>query len=192
MVLTQRRELAELIGFETRNKYEIRDPEGRSLGFCAEQRAGLLGALMRYFLGHWRSFELHFFDARRQLMLRAKHPFRIFFQRLEVYLPDGRRVGAVQQKFGIFRKCFDLENESDQVILRMESGFFSFWTFPIFRGRQEVAAIQKRWSGFLTEVFTDGDNFFVKFSPLLQANERWLVLAASVFVDLQYFEKKAG
>lgn len=192
LVISQRRELAELIGFETRNKYEIKNEQAQVIGFCAEQRAGFLGAVARHFLGHWRTFELHFFDATRQLRLRAVHPFRFFFQRLEVFQPDGARVGAIQQKFGILRKRFEIENESGQVILRMESGFFSFWTFPIFRGHQEVATVQKRWSGFLKEVFTDGDNFHVKFSPSLQEKERWLVLATSLFVDLQYFERKAG
>ena len=39
LVITQRRELAELIGFETRNKYEIKNEQAQVIGFCAEQRA---------------------------------------------------------------------------------------------------------------------------------------------------------
>lgn len=192
LIIAQRRELVELLGFEARNKYEIKTLEGQSFGFCAEQRRGILGALLRMVLGHWRSFELHFFSADRQLTLRAVHPFRFFFQRLEVFRPDGQLIGSVQQRFGIFRKAFDLEDEHGRVILRMESGFLSFWTFPILRGRAEVATVQKRWSGLLKEMFTDTDNFQITFSPSLSLQERWLVLACGVFVDLQYFEKKAG
>ena len=75
----------------------------------------------------------------------------------------------------------------------MRSGFFSFWTFP-FENPQgdERASVQKKWSGFLTELFMDADNFLVDYkdSTLLE-NERKLILAASVFTDLQYFENKA-
>ncbi len=62
LIIRQRRELFELIGFETRNKYEICDADKNVIGFCAEQNKGILGFLFRQFLGHWRSFEIHFYD----------------------------------------------------------------------------------------------------------------------------------
>ena len=53
--------------------------------------------------------------------------------------------------------------------------------------------IQKKWSGLLKEVFLDADNFSVQFKDsTLSQNERSLVLAMSVFTDLQYFERKAS
>ena len=67
VIVKQKRELAELFGFETRNKYEITNTDGNLLGYCAEQQKGLLGFLFRQFLGHWRSFELHFYDADRKV-----------------------------------------------------------------------------------------------------------------------------
>ena len=59
-------------------------------------------------------------------------------------------------------------------------------------GCRSTALIEKKWSGLLTEMFTDKDNFRVAFlDPGLSAEQRMLVLAAAVFVDLQYFERKA-
>ena len=92
--VVQRRELAELFGFETRNKYSI-EVDGSEELFAAEQGKGGLAFLARFFLGHFRTFEIHFFDRARSLVLRAVHPFRFFFQRLEVFLPDGRPLGAI-------------------------------------------------------------------------------------------------
>ena len=74
----------------------------------------------------------------------------------------------------------------------MRSGFFSFWTFPFYSGGTEQAVIEKKWSGGLTELFTDADNFRVSFlNSSLSEEERALILAAAIFVDLQYFERKA-
>jgi hypothetical protein len=59
-------------------------------------------------------------------------------------------------------------------------------------GTQEVASIQKKWSGLLKEAFTDADNFKVEFkSEKLRELDRYLLVAGALFVDLVYFEKKA-
>jgi uncharacterized protein YxjI len=187
----QQRELAELFGFESRNKYGLYDEHRTQLGFAAEQQKGVIGFLLRQVLGHWRTFEITFFDTARQTMFIARHPFRFFFQRLEVLLPDGTLIGALQQRFGIFSKKFDVVGPNGDVLMEMRSGLLSFWTFPFKKGEREVGVIEKKWSGTLTEIFTDKDNFRVRFSPGLTSTEKLLMLAATVFVDLQYFEAKA-
>jgi len=189
LIVVQRRELLELLGMETRNKYELRAGPGEPVGFAAEQSSGLLGGLARMFFGHWRAFEIHVFDAQRQLVLRAFHPFRFFFQRLEVSAADGRYLGAVQQRFGLLSKRFDVEDASGRVVLEMRSGLLSPWTYPFFRGPEEVGRVEKKWGGLLREAFTDADSFRVAFGTAT-GDERALLLAASIFVDLQYFEQK--
>ena len=192
LIVRQRKELAEVFGFETRNKYEIYSNEKILLGFCAEQQRGFFGFLLRQFLGHWRSFELQFFDTQRVKVMSARHPFRWFFQELVVYDKNGELLGSLRQRFAWLRKKFDIVDEGGQVVFRMRSGFFQFWTFPFFRGDTECALVSKKWSGLLKEAFLDADNFSVEFTGELSEKEKKLVLAASVFVDLQYFENKAG
>jgi len=189
--IVQRRELTEiLLGAETRNKYELLDQAGGQLGFAAEQGKGLWAVLARYFMGHWRTFELVIFDTLRQPVLRAVHPFRFLFQRLEISDASGRPLGALQQRWAFFSKRFDVLDAQDQVVLEMRSGLFKVWTFPFFRGEQEVARIEKKWGGLLREAFTDADRFRLVFGRELRPVERRLLLAASIFVDLQYFEAK--
>jgi uncharacterized protein YxjI len=190
--VVQRKEIDELFGFETRNKYSIQ-LDGQELLFAAEQGKGGLAFFARTFLGHFRTFEIHFFDVTRQLVLRAVHPFRWFFQRLEVSFADGRPIGAIQQRFAVFSKRFDVEDASGQVLLRVSSPFYRPWTFAFLRNEAEVARVEKKWSGLLSEAFTDADRFRVLFqAPDLRPDERALVLTAAVFIDIQYFEKKAG
>jgi uncharacterized protein YxjI len=191
LYVRQKRELAELFGFETRNKYAISTPDRREVLYAAEQRSGLLGMLAMYLLGHWRTFDIAFFSTERHEVFRAHHPFRFFFQRLEVSA-GGRFIGAIQQRWAFFTKRFDVLDANGNVLFEMKSGLFKLWTFPFFRGGQQIGVIEKKWSGILTELLTDKDNFRVAFQDAgLSTDQRMLMLAAAVFVDLQYFERKA-
>ncbi|HEY8280492.1 MAG TPA: phospholipid scramblase-related protein [Bdellovibrionota bacterium] len=186
-------ELAELVGFETRNKYRITDEAGRDIGFAAEQQKGLLGLLMRQFLGHWRSFHLHFFDHNRQPVMVAEHPFRWFFQRLEVREAGGRALGMVEREFGILTKKFNVQDAQGRILLRVSSPLWRFWTFPFMAGERERARVSKKWTGLGAEMFTDKDNFLVDFmDTTLNQDERALVLAAAVYIDMLYFERKGS
>jgi hypothetical protein len=189
----QRRELAELFGFETRNKYSIETERGELLAYAAEQQRGILGFLLRQFLGHWRRFEIHFFDRNRRPLFRAVHPFRWIFARLEVVTPEGERLGALQQRFSILSKRFDVEGPLGEVFLQVRSPVWRIWTFPFTAGDgRERAVIEKRWSGLLREAFTDGDRFRIRLvDSELTPEERALLLAAGIFIDLRYFEAKA-
>lgn len=186
-------ELGEIFGFETRNKYSIETDSGSTIGFVAEQQKGILGFLFRQFLGHWRRFNLVFFNANRQPAFSATHPFRWFFQRLELKTePEGIFLGALQQRFSILHKRFDVEGPHGEILLTMNSPLWRIWTFPFLRSGREVARIEKKWSGILTEIFTDKDQFRVLYlAEDLTTEERALILVAGVFVDLQYFEVKA-
>lgn len=190
-MIVQRRELAELFGIETRNKYAI-EVNGAPVAFAAEQGKGGLAFLARMFFGHWRTFEIHFFDNARQLVLRALHPFRFMFQRLEVSAADGRPLGAIQQRFSIISKRFDVTDPSGRLLLSVSSPIWRPWTFQFERDGRPLARVEKKWSGMLREAFTDADRFRVAFtSAELGLAERSLVLAAAIFIDLQYFERKA-
>jgi uncharacterized protein YxjI len=191
LMVIQRKEIAELFGFETRNKYAI-EAFGTPLAFAAEQGKSALDFVARMFLGHWRRFEIHFFDTAHNVLFRAVHPFRFFFQRLEVWNAAGQLVGAIQQRFAFFSKRFEVHDAAGNAILSVSSPLWRPWTFAFQRNGVEVARIEKKWSGALREIFTDADRFRVVMpSRELRLEERILILAAAVFVDLQYFEKKA-
>ncbi len=189
-VVRQRRELAELFGFETRNKYEVLAGPER-IALAAEKGRGFGAALGRQFLGHFRTFELAMLSPTGELLLEAVHPFRWFFKELHVRSQDGRDLGHLQQRFGIVKRKFEVLGERGD-IGSVSSPIWTPWTFKIERLGTEVARIEKKWSGLLKEAFTDADTFRVVFAQgALTTDERAVVLMAAIFVDLNYFEKKA-
>ena len=190
--IKQIRELIELFGFETRNKYALSSENDEPLGFAAEQGKGIFGLLFRSILGHWRKYEIHFFDTQRQFQFKAYHPFRWFFQCLEINDSDNKLIGRLEQRWGILTKKFDIHDASDTVIAEMRSGLFRIWSFPIKKNGNDYAHITKKWGGFLKEIFLDADSFLLEYKdPSIADATKKTLLAAAIFVDLQYFEKKA-
>jgi uncharacterized protein YxjI len=194
LVVTQVIELPELLlNFETRNKYTIKLADGSQFAYAAEQQKGLFGFLFRQTFGHWRTFDIYFFDNQRNLRLKTSHPFRFLFPRLDVFDPQGQLIGAIQARFAIFSKKFQIEDAQGNILMKVSSPIWRIWTFPFIKDNREVSRVEKKWSGLLKEAFTDADIFRVIYaSPDLNNKERNLILAASVFIDLRYFEKKAN
>lgn len=189
----QKFEIAEIFGFETRNRYQIQTEDGQQFGYCAEPKVGFGDAIMRQFFGHWRVFNIVGTDMDNQQVFRAHHPFRWFFQRLDVFGAGDRPVGSLQQRFAWLNKKFDFLDTRGRVIMTMTSPFWKIWTFPIQKNGRDVSIIEKKWSGLSKEIFTDADNFRVRFiDGKLTADERLLLLAGAVFIDLLYFETKAS
>jgi hypothetical protein len=191
--VSQKFEIAEIFGFETRNRYLIKTDDGQQFGYCAEPKLGFGDAIMRQFLGHWRIFNVVGTDMDNQPVFRAHHPFRWFFQRLDIFGAGDRAVGSLQQRFAWFNKKFDFLDTRGRVVMTMTSPLWKIWTFPIKKGSREVSVIEKKWSGITKELFTDADNFRVRYTDLkLTADEKLLLLASAIFIDLLYFETKAN
>lgn len=182
-----------LLGYESRNKYRILDENMNPIAYAAEASTGLAGALMRGFFKHWRTFEIEIFDQGRQLMFRAKFPFRWFFKTLYLEDASGQLLGHLQARFAIFQKKFDVHDAHGRLIAEIASPWFKLWTFEFKRNNRKLGTIQKKWSGGLTELFTDRDNFVVSYAqPDLELETKALMMATCLMVDIIYFENNSG
>jgi hypothetical protein len=74
--VSQKFELAEIFGFETRNRYLIKTEDGQQFGYCAEPKIDFFDAIMRQFLGHWRVFNLVATDMNDPFLLEAMKRFQ--------------------------------------------------------------------------------------------------------------------
>ena len=194
MQIRQKLEPAEAIfGFETRNRYSILDASGRIVGSADEPGGGWGGILARNILGHWRNYEIAVFDHSQGELYTLCHPFCFWLDDIHIKDRTGTYLGHLCQRFSLISRCFDVLNDRGEHIMTVSAPFWHPWTFTFTRrDGSEAAVIRKRWPNVFTFLFTDRDDFQVRFSENLSFEERRLVLFAALFIDLTYFETKAG
>jgi uncharacterized protein YxjI len=176
-----------LLGFESKNRYELRDEQGARIGYAAEEASGLGQWFLRNVFGRCRAAVLHVYDAAGRQVGTGKKPFRWFFHRIEVF--DGeRRLGAVERRWAWFHRVFAVENAAGQEVMQIVSPWLRIWTFRLEFEGQEVGAIRKRWGGLLKEWFTDADVFGVEWGEHVPDEVRKLLLVATFLVDFAFFE----
>lgn len=181
-----------LVGFESRNRYEITDEAGTMLGYAAEEGGGIGRALGRQFLGSGRPGILHVLDPDGRETARAKKPFTWFFHRVDVEV-EGKPLGSVRRRFSILNRKFTVETPTGEELFTIWSPMFRIWTFRILFRDQEVGVIRKQWGGALKEMFTDADVFGIEYDDLPELEAvRPLLLFATLLVDLCHFENNQG
>ncbi len=181
-----------LVGYETRNRYELRDGSGGPLGLAMEEGTGAFRWLGRQLFGRCRRATIHLLDGENRELGRIEKPFAWYFQEATLF-EEGRAIGRVARRFGIVRDRLVVQDLSGRDLLEIERGFFDHFrfrgTFRVRLNGVEVALIRKEWRGLLAEVFTDADTFGIEFTePSLDLEVRKLLLAATFLIDFTFFE----
>jgi len=192
VLIQQTKEWGEiLLGFESKNRYELRSESGARLGYAAEEARGFGQWFLRNLFGHCRRASIHLYDSAGNKVGRGEKAFRWFFHRMEVF--DGAtRIGAVQRRWSFWHRVFAIENAQGEPVMELTSRLFRIWTFELtFRG-QRVGVIKKKWGGLLKELFTDADTFGVEVAPHVPVEVRKLLLVATFLVDFTCFEQNQG
>lgn len=125
------------------------------------------------------------FNQERKPEYTLEFPFRWFFKTLYVKNSSGQKIGHLQQCFAIFRKKFDIHDRTGKKSAYINSSFFRFWTFDVFKVGK-IASIQKKWPGAPGEFFTDKDNFVISYvDPEMQEETKTLIIATCLMVDIR-------
>ena len=91
LAVSQKKEWGEILtSFETKNKYEISDPDGRTIYLAAEEGGSTLA---RWFLKALRPFTMVVLGEDGREVLRVRRPFRFYFHQAEVVDSQGRSLG---------------------------------------------------------------------------------------------------
>ncbi len=177
-----------LSGFETSNKYELQDAQGRKIGFLAEEGSGVFHFIKKQFFRSHRSMTIKIWDAAGNLYLTLERPFFWFFSDLHVLDESGGRLGQIRRHFAFLYKKYDLVDKQGHVFGRVNAPIWNLWTFPILDNRHnQVGVVSKKWGGLLKEIFTDSDKFGISL-PNWEYEKRVLSLACAVSIDLDFFE----
>ncbi|KAF8791906.1 phospholipid scramblase 2-like [Argiope bruennichi] len=182
---------------ENKNKYIVKNILGQNIYTAREDT----GCCTRNCCGSCRPFDLKIKNNYGTEIIHLSRDLRCSFccfpcclQRLEVFAPPGQFIGAVVQKWSIFKPQFQIENESGDAVLKIEGPFctFSFCGSVNFQVLStdgiEVGKISKKWSGLLRETFTDVDHFGISFPLELDVKMKATLLGALFLIDYMYFE----
>uniref|UniRef100_A0A8D2LMR9 Phospholipid scramblase n=2 Tax=Varanus komodoensis TaxID=61221 RepID=A0A8D2LMR9_VARKO len=202
IAVQQQIELLEMIsGYETCNRYEVKNSLGQWLYFAVEENddynLNMYGAL--------RSFTMKLFDSRNQPIIQLARPYHCSIcccpcicclQEIEVQAPPGTTIGYVKQKWHPCLPKFAIQNESGQDILKITGpcvgcSMYSDVHFEVksFDGQTTIGGITKQWGGMAREAATNASNFLIQFPLDLDIKMKALVLGACFLLDFMFFEQ---
>lgn len=202
LLVHQQIELLELVtGWETENKYRVRNTLGQQVYFAAEQS----NCCARQYCGPVRPFEMTITDNNQREVIHLVRPYRCnawccfcCLQEMEVQSPPGTTIGFIKQDCTFIYPWFSVQNADGETVLKIKG---PCWTcrwcdieFQILSadGTQEVGKITKQWSGLAKEYFTDADNFGIQFPMDLDVKMKATMLAACFLIDFMFFEDNSN
>uniref|UniRef100_A0A182J931 Phospholipid scramblase n=1 Tax=Anopheles atroparvus TaxID=41427 RepID=A0A182J931_ANOAO len=198
LLVHQQVELLEAFtGFETANKYEIKNTFGQKVYWAVEDT----GCCNRMCCGTARAFDIKVLDNFQNEVLHFRRDLRCqsccfpcCLQKLEVSSPPGTVIGTVEQKWTLLRPEFNIKDQHGDTVLIIRGpccqcslcGDVKF--LVLSKDGTEVGKVTKQWTGFVQEHFTDADNFGINFPMDLDVRVKATMLGALFLIDYMYFE----
>jgi len=203
LVIKQKVELMEMFtGFETNNKYELKNSMGQTCYKAAEKS----NFCERQCCGPLRSFEMFINDNTGREVIHLTRPLKCqsaccfcCLQEVDVTSPvTGETLGLIRQKCHPCLPIFEVQDASGNAIFEIKGPFCQInccndINFPITTNDgTEVGKITKQWTGILKEAYTDADNFGVTFPLDLDVKLKSTLLGAVFLIDFMFFEQQAN
>ncbi|XP_072897648.1 phospholipid scramblase 1-like [Hemitrygon akajei] len=199
LLVHQQMELLEaLTGFETNNKFQIKNSLGQQVYFAAEEN----DFCTRNCCGNMRPFDMKIVNTLGQPVMNLYRPLKCTgcccpccLQEIEVMAPPGQPIGYVIENWHPFLPTFTVQNENREPVLKIGGPFCVCGCGDVdfqvtnLDGTETVGTITKQWTGLMKEMFTDADNFGIQFPMDLDVKVKAVLLAATFLIDFLYFEK---
>ncbi|XP_017017928.1 phospholipid scramblase 1 isoform X2 [Drosophila kikkawai] len=202
LLVKQKVELLEAFtGFETNNKFSIKNALGQKVYYAVEDN----DCCTRNCCGPSRPFDMRVFDNYQQEVIHMHRPlacssclFPCCLQSIEVSAPPGNVIGTIEQEWSICSPSFRILNHIGDTVLRIQGPFCTFSLcgdveFEVLSlTGEKVGKISKQWSGLAREIFTDADFFGISFPLDLDVRMKAVLLGATFLIDAMFFEKQGN
>jgi uncharacterized protein YxjI len=170
---------------EVNNEYAISDQHGTQIGAVRQVGQSKAKKVMRMISSYdqFMTHKLQVVDHGGQVVLQLTRPAKVMKSRLIVQDGAGAEIGTIVQQnvFGKIR--FDLDVNGGSVG-SINAKSWRAWDFHLLDASgQQVAEINKTFTGLARAMFTTADSYVVKIDRPLEEPLRSLVLAAAVSVD---------
>lgn len=130
LLVKQKVELLEAFtGFETNNKFSIKNALGQKVYYAVEDN----DCCTRNCCGPARPFDMKVFDNFQQEVIHMYRPlacsaccFPCCLQTMDVSAPPGNTIGSIEQEWSICSPSFRIKNHVGDTVLRIEGPFCTF------------------------------------------------------------------
>ncbi|XP_030029424.2 phospholipid scramblase 1 isoform X2 [Manduca sexta] len=200
LLVHQKVELLEaFVGFETNNKYTIKNSVGQKVYYAVEDN----DCCTRNCCGPMRPFDMKIMDNFTNEVIHLHRPLACdscwcpcWLQSMEVSAPPGTVIGSIEQEWSICKPNYVIKDAVGDVVLRIKGPCCTFSIcgdveFHVYskEGETKVGKITKQWSGLAREAFTDSDYFGISFPIDLDVKIKAVLLGACFLIDFMFFEK---
>jgi hypothetical protein len=202
--------LEAFVGWETDNKYAIKNTMGQQCYYAFEES----GCCAKQCCKNQRGFEMKIVDNTQREVMHASRPFRCFGttccwlpccgctqHEIVVESPPGIRIGRIHNKCSFWRQTLSVKlgsEEDEEEVLQiigpccLNRLCCVCWDvkFSIVSSAtgDEVGELKKQFSGMAKEMFTDADNYSISFPKDLDVRVKALLMCATFIIDFLYYE----
>lgn len=196
--------LEAFVGIECQNQFAIKNIMGQTVYHAAEES----GFCTRQCCGPHRGFVMHVADNMGQEVMRVTREFKCCAgccwlacldccaYEVMVESPIGVPIGYVRQSCSLIKPCFEVMDENHEAVLSLSGPIcicecpccdvnFSLYSMD----GEEIGGVQKQWSGLVKEIFTEADNFGIKFPMDLDVKVKATLMGAVFLINMMFFEK---
>ncbi|CAL9734301.1 hypothetical protein MOSE0_E02916 [Monosporozyma servazzii] len=174
-----------LLGFEQRNRYQLSDPNGKSLGYMLERERSLTQVLLRQVTKLHRPFVVDFFDNDNNFLFKLQRDFSFINSRVKVWneigdnnvLPQDYLVGTSVQNWHLWRRKYDLFSQNEVTNSQTEQDkphelsqfgyidapFLSYDFIVKDENGKILGSVDRNWVGLGREMFTDTGVYVIRF-----------------------------
>lgn len=207
LLVHQQIELLEVMtGFETKNKYVIKNSLGQQCYYAYEES----DLCERLCCGQARGFQMHIVDNVGQEVIRVNRVFKCCVGccwcisgdccafTIEVQSPVGTSLGRIVQLHSKWSPRYAIKDANDQTILVVQgpccvcSGPCCTADVPFelmtADESQNIGNISRQFAGFAQEMWTNATNFGIQFPRDLDVKAKALCLGALFLIDMMFFE----
>ncbi|XP_023415979.2 phospholipid scramblase 2-like [Cavia porcellus] len=199
ILIHQKTELLEaLIGFETCNKFEIKNSLGQRIYLAVEDS----DCCTRNCFGRAKPFTLRVLDNVNKEVITIERPLRCdsccspcCLQEIKIQAPPGVSIGYITQTWHLCLPKYTVQNERRENVLKITGPCVQCqcctdidFKIKSLDEQSTVGKISKHWTGFLRETFTDADNFRIQFPLDLDVKMKAVMLGACFLIDFMFFE----
>jgi len=204
LLVIQKVEMLEVLtGWETNNKYAVKNSLGQHIFMIKEDT----DACSRQCHGSARAFDMRVLDSYDREVAHFYRPFKCgawwccgcgcCLQEIVIESPPGHAIGFVRQdpsccapKWTVYRE--DQETPLIKIVGPACQGCscFSDIEFQVLdlSGENKIGSVTKHWSGLAREYFTDADHFGISFPIDLDVKVKASLLGALMLIDFMFFE----